>query len=153
MATVTYLQRFVYLPATRAEERSDWDSIVGRVRAATARGVGTMSFTGTQDKCTACEKTVHFIDLLTADGVPYHKTCFKCSHCKGILSVRACCYLPVLPEDPEEMRVSDAACNLYAFWPPADVQLLFHGRRAVLQDPLRAALQGDGEFLQEVRAR
>jgi hypothetical protein len=50
----------------------------------------TMSFTGTQDKCTACDKTVHFIDLLTADGVIYHKTCFKCSHCKGILSVRAC---------------------------------------------------------------
>jgi cysteine/glycine-rich protein len=48
-----------------------------------------MSFTGTQDKCTACDKTVHFIDLLTADGVTYHKTCFKCSHCKGILSVRA----------------------------------------------------------------
>ena len=58
------------------------------MRAAT--GVGTMSFTGTQDKCTACDKTVHFIDLLTADGVTYHKTCFKCSHCKGILSVRAC---------------------------------------------------------------
>ncbi|TVU15060.1 hypothetical protein EJB05_38562 [Eragrostis curvula] len=46
-----------------------------------------MSFTGTQDKCNACDKTVHFIDLLTADGVIYHKTCFKCSHCKGILSM------------------------------------------------------------------
>ncbi|CAL9756964.1 unnamed protein product [Musa acuminata subsp. burmannicoides] len=46
-----------------------------------------MSFTGTQDKCKACDKTVHFIDLLTADGVPYHKTCFKCSHCKGTLSM------------------------------------------------------------------
>jgi hypothetical protein len=113
-----------------------------------------MSFTGTQDKCTACEKTVHFIDLLTADGVPYHKTCFKCSHCKGILSVRACCYLPVLPEDPEEMRASDAAnFMMHCVARVADVQLLFHGRRAVLQDPLRAALQGDGELLQEVRAR
>ncbi|CAL9176013.1 unnamed protein product [Musa hybrid cultivar] len=46
-----------------------------------------MSFTGTQDKCNACNETVHFIDLLTADGVPYHKTCFKCSHCKGTLSM------------------------------------------------------------------
>ncbi|KAG6533398.1 hypothetical protein ZIOFF_002821 [Zingiber officinale] len=46
-----------------------------------------MSFSGTQDKCKACDKTVHFIDLLTADGVSYHKTCFKCSHCKGTLSV------------------------------------------------------------------
>lgn len=47
----------------------------------------TMSFTGTQDKCKACDKTVHFIDLLTADGVPYRKSCFKCSHCKGTVSV------------------------------------------------------------------
>ncbi|KAJ4759540.1 GATA type zinc finger transcription factor family protein [Rhynchospora pubera] len=46
-----------------------------------------MSFSGTQDKCKACDKTVHFIDLLSADGVPYHKTCFKCSHCKGTLSM------------------------------------------------------------------
>ncbi|OEL36440.1 LIM domain-containing protein PLIM2c [Dichanthelium oligosanthes] len=46
-----------------------------------------MSFTGTQDKCKTCDKTVHFIDLLTADGVSYHKTCFKCSHCKGTLSI------------------------------------------------------------------
>ncbi|URE00759.1 LIM [Musa troglodytarum] len=46
-----------------------------------------MSFTGTQDKCNACDKTVHFIELLTADGVPYHETCFKCSHCKATLSV------------------------------------------------------------------
>ncbi|XP_074580861.1 LIM domain-containing protein PLIM2b-like [Curcuma longa] len=46
-----------------------------------------MSFSGTQDKCKECDKTVHFIDLLTADGVSYHKSCFKCSHCKGTLSV------------------------------------------------------------------
>ncbi|KAF3327878.1 pollen-specific protein SF3-like protein [Carex littledalei] len=46
-----------------------------------------MSFSGTMDKCKACDKTVHFIDLLSADGVPYHKTCFKCSHCKGTLSM------------------------------------------------------------------
>ncbi|XP_074564971.1 LIM domain-containing protein WLIM2b-like [Curcuma longa] len=46
-----------------------------------------MSFSGTQDKCKACEKTVHFIELVRADGVPYHKTCFRCSHCKGTLSI------------------------------------------------------------------
>ncbi|KAM3378696.1 LIM domain-containing protein PLIM2b [Capsicum galapagoense] len=44
-----------------------------------------MAFTGTLDKCTACDKTVYFIDLLSADGVTYHRTCFKCSHCKGTL--------------------------------------------------------------------
>ncbi|XP_047981520.1 LIM domain-containing protein PLIM2c-like isoform X1 [Salvia hispanica] len=43
------------------------------------------SFTGTQDKCKACDKTVYFVDLLSADGANYHKACFKCSHCKGTL--------------------------------------------------------------------
>lgn len=44
-----------------------------------------MAFTGTLDKCNACDKTVYFVDLLTADGITYHKSCFKCSHCKGTL--------------------------------------------------------------------
>ncbi|KAG6430142.1 hypothetical protein SASPL_108204 [Salvia splendens] len=43
------------------------------------------SFTGTLDKCSACDKTVYFVDLLSADGQTYHKSCFKCSHCKGTL--------------------------------------------------------------------
>ncbi|WOL10527.1 hypothetical protein Cni_G19284 [Canna indica] len=47
----------------------------------------SFSFSGTQDKCKACDKTVHFIDLLSTDGVIYHKTCFRCSHCKGTLSM------------------------------------------------------------------
>lgn len=47
-----------------------------------------MAFTGTLDKCSACGKTVYFVELLTADGVTYHKSCFKCSHCKGTLVVR-----------------------------------------------------------------
>ncbi|CAM8994336.1 unnamed protein product [Rhodiola kirilowii] len=44
-----------------------------------------MEFTGTLDKCNACEKTVYIVDLLTADGITYHKSCFKCTHCKGTL--------------------------------------------------------------------
>lgn len=44
-----------------------------------------MSFSGTTDKCKACDKTVHFIDIVTADGVSFHKNCFKCSHCNGLL--------------------------------------------------------------------
>ncbi|XP_059637660.1 LIM domain-containing protein PLIM2b-like [Cornus florida] len=44
-----------------------------------------MAFTGTLDKCKACDKTVYFVDLLSADGVTYHKSCFKCTHCKGTL--------------------------------------------------------------------
>ena len=46
-----------------------------------------MAFSGTTEKCKACDKTVHFIDLLSADGISYHKTCFKCSHCNGLLVV------------------------------------------------------------------
>ncbi|KAL6906547.1 hypothetical protein ACP4OV_004148 [Aristida adscensionis] len=46
-----------------------------------------MTFSGTQDRCKACDKTVHFIDLLTADDIPYHKSCFRCSHCKGTPSM------------------------------------------------------------------
>lgn len=46
-----------------------------------------MSFIGTQEKCKACEKTVYVVDLLSADGIPYHKACFKCSHCKGTLKL------------------------------------------------------------------
>nr|VDD29413.1 unnamed protein product [Brassica oleracea] len=47
----------------------------------------TMSFTGTQQKCRACEKTVYPMELLSADGVPFHKSCFKCFHCKSTLQV------------------------------------------------------------------
>ncbi|KAL6498817.1 LIM domain-containing protein PLIM2a [Orobanche gracilis] len=43
------------------------------------------SFTGTLDKCKACDKTVYFVDLLSADGATFHKSCFKCTHCKGTL--------------------------------------------------------------------
>ncbi|XVF51521.1 hypothetical protein PTKIN_Ptkin04bG0191600 [Pterospermum kingtungense] len=50
-----------------------------------------MAFSGTTEKCKACDKTVHFIDLLSADGVSYHKTCFKCSHCNGLLVMSNYC--------------------------------------------------------------
>ncbi|KAI3421525.1 uncharacterized protein J3R85_012220 [Psidium guajava] len=46
-----------------------------------------MGFSGTQEKCKACDKIVHLIELVSADGVPYHKTCFKCSHCNGKLVI------------------------------------------------------------------
>ncbi|KAL0295744.1 UNVERIFIED_CONTAM: LIM domain-containing protein WLIM2b [Sesamum angustifolium] len=42
---------------------------------------------GTTQKCKACDKTVHFVEMMSADGVPYHKSCFKCSHCNGRLAM------------------------------------------------------------------
>ncbi|CAL4917436.1 unnamed protein product [Urochloa decumbens] len=36
-------------------------------------------FCGTQDKCTACKKTVYPLEKMTMEGEPYHKTCFKCA--------------------------------------------------------------------------
>jgi len=46
-----------------------------------------MSFTGTTDKCKACDKTVYVVDMMSLEGALYHKACFKCSHCKGTLSM------------------------------------------------------------------
>ncbi|KAK9076696.1 hypothetical protein SSX86_005030 [Deinandra increscens subsp. villosa] len=46
-----------------------------------------MSFSGTIQKCKACDKTVHFVEMVSADGVPYHKTCFRCVQCNGKLVV------------------------------------------------------------------
>lgn len=46
-----------------------------------------MAFCGTQQKCKVCEKTVYVMDQLMADGAAYHKSCFKCNHCKGTLKL------------------------------------------------------------------
>lgn len=32
-----------------------------------------MAFTGTVDKCKVCDKTVHVVDMMTLEGIPYHK--------------------------------------------------------------------------------
>lgn len=44
-----------------------------------------MAFSGTIQKCKACDKTVHFVEMISADGIPFHKTCFRCSQCNGKL--------------------------------------------------------------------
>ncbi|KFK35322.1 hypothetical protein AALP_AA5G269200 [Arabis alpina] len=46
-----------------------------------------MAFTGTLDKCKACDKTVYVMDLMTLEGMPYHKSCFRCSHCNHTLVI------------------------------------------------------------------
>ncbi|XBI47464.1 hypothetical protein VPH35_111405 [Triticum aestivum] len=44
------------------------------------------AFSGTQDKCAACQKTVYPLEKLTLEGECYHKSCFKCSHGGCILT-------------------------------------------------------------------
>ncbi|XP_019156027.1 PREDICTED: LIM domain-containing protein WLIM2b-like [Ipomoea nil] len=43
-------------------------------------------FSGTQEKCAACKKTVYPLEKVTVDGEFYHKSCFKCSHGGCILT-------------------------------------------------------------------
>lgn len=50
-----------------------------------------MASFGTTQKCKACDKTVHFAEMMSVDGIPYHKACFKCNNCTARLSV--CFYL------------------------------------------------------------
>lgn len=37
--------------------------------------------------CARCEKRVYQLEKITANGMTYHKACFKCSHCQRILSL------------------------------------------------------------------
>lgn len=53
------------------------------------------SFGGTTQKCKACEKTVYLVDELTTDGKVYHKSCFRCHHCRGTLKVVPCFFISV----------------------------------------------------------
>jgi len=39
------------------------------------------------EKCQECGKTVYFSERLAADGIIFHKSCFKCIHCKSILKL------------------------------------------------------------------
>ncbi|KAM0015523.1 putative transcription factor interactor and regulator LIM family [Helianthus debilis subsp. tardiflorus] len=36
-------------------------------------------FSGTQEKCAACKKTVYPLEKVTVEGEFYHKQCFKCA--------------------------------------------------------------------------
>nr|GMD60726.1 LIM domain-containing protein WLIM1-like [Ipomoea batatas]GMD87653.1 LIM domain-containing protein WLIM1-like [Ipomoea batatas]GMD92642.1 LIM domain-containing protein WLIM1-like [Ipomoea batatas]GME07617.1 LIM domain-containing protein WLIM1-like [Ipomoea batatas] len=46
-----------------------------------------MAFQATNTKCMACDKTVYLVDRLAADNRVYHKSCFRCYHCKGTLKL------------------------------------------------------------------
>ncbi|KAG9144877.1 hypothetical protein Leryth_027409 [Lithospermum erythrorhizon] len=46
-----------------------------------------MAFSGTLQKCKSCDKIVHFAEMMSADGIPYHKTCFRCIQCNTRLTM------------------------------------------------------------------
>lgn len=54
--------------------------------------VTMMSLTVIQPKCRKCDKTVYLVDQLRADGIVYHKACFRCNHCNGTLKVIHCAW-------------------------------------------------------------
>lgn len=43
-------------------------------------------FAGTQEKCTACKKTVYPIEKVAVDGNSYHRPCFRCFHGGCVIS-------------------------------------------------------------------
>lgn len=72
------------------------------------------SFAGTQQKCKACDKTVYLVEQLTADGVIYHKSCFRCNHCKGTLKVSLSFpYLSPFSSSSSSASVAICRVNLY----------------------------------------
>ncbi|XP_047959085.1 LIM domain-containing protein WLIM1-like [Salvia hispanica] len=43
-------------------------------------------FSGTQDKCIACDNKVYPLEKVAVDEKLYHKACFKCSHGRCVIS-------------------------------------------------------------------
>ena len=37
------------------------------------------------DECLVCTKRVYPMEKIAIDGKNFHKTCFKCAHCKSTL--------------------------------------------------------------------
>lgn len=57
---------------------NEWlDGVMKQSR--TASKLSSM-FSGTQDKCAVCAKTVYPLEKMTLEGESYHKSCFRCAH-------------------------------------------------------------------------
>lgn len=50
-----------------------------------ATKVSTM-FAGTREKCLGCSKTVYPTEKVSVNGIPYHKSCFRCTHGGCVIS-------------------------------------------------------------------
>jgi hypothetical protein len=48
---------------------------------------GSIKFGSAGKKCKACTKTVYVAEEVSADGVIYHKQCFKCATCTKIVQI------------------------------------------------------------------
>ncbi|KAL6054010.1 NADPH:sulfur oxidoreductase [Balamuthia mandrillaris] len=46
---------------------------------------GAPKFAVKVDKCTTCGKRVYLTEKITVENMPYHKSCFRCSHCNNVL--------------------------------------------------------------------
>ncbi|KAI4295775.1 hypothetical protein L6164_035785 [Bauhinia variegata] len=51
----------------------------------------TAQFSGTTQKCMACDKTVYLTEKVTADCRVFHKNCFRCHHCNNTLKLSNYC--------------------------------------------------------------
>ena len=40
---------------------------------------------GVTPKCTFCDKSVYAMERGEADGMIFHKTCFRCAHCNKVI--------------------------------------------------------------------
>uniref|UniRef100_A0A0C9S6C7 TSA: Wollemia nobilis Ref_Wollemi_Transcript_11268_1180 transcribed RNA sequence n=1 Tax=Wollemia nobilis TaxID=56998 RepID=A0A0C9S6C7_9CONI len=63
--------------ATRNDKSQEENKTPSRISA---------MFSGTQERCVACGKTVYPIEKVSVDGTAYHKPCFKCSHGGCVIS-------------------------------------------------------------------
>ncbi|GBG75283.1 hypothetical protein CBR_g19916 [Chara braunii] len=56
-------------------------------RGGQQRAFAMTSFTGTQERCKRCSKIVYFIEQLLIDEQVFHRSCFRCHHCKRTLKL------------------------------------------------------------------
>lgn len=87
-----------FLADDQAPKQSSWrrrrsgtlgaeTTIEAKKASETAKRARSRSFKGIEAvKCSVCSKSVYAMEKLEADGVVYHKTCFRCSECNKQVS-------------------------------------------------------------------
>jgi hypothetical protein len=89
---------------------------------------------GTNTKCEVCTKTVYPMEEVKADGKIFHKSCFRCSNCDGVLKLGSYASMDGKTSESVAGRVL--------------IQLvLLCSRKNVLQAVLYQALQEQGQLL------